>query len=94
MNVPTPRQLNQCPELGVLALLDLALDLATRELLAAHPQLHGEEPPYWALEPSPSAHAARLMLPKIRQLLLSLDEYRRVAQQEQSDKPLEHDIRF
>ena len=94
MKTPTPRQLSECPELGVLALLECALDLATRELVAAHPQLDGEPPPCWILEPSPSGSVARLMLPKIGQLLDSLAEYRRVADREQTDGPLEDDVPF
>ena len=94
MNAPTPCQLAACPELGVLALLECALDLATRELVAAHPQLDGGEPPHWILEPSPSGHAARLMLPRIHELRDSLDEYRRLAEREQSDTPLDDDILF
>ena len=80
MNVPTPRQLNQCPELGVLALLDLALDLATRELVAVHPLLIADDPPYWLADDSPPGHVARLMLPTIHQLRDSLKEYRRLGE--------------
>ena len=82
MNMPTPPQLNECPELGVLSLLEFALDLAARELVAAHPQLDADEVPYWILEPSPSGYAARLILPKLGELRDSLDEYRRVAERE------------
>lgn len=83
MNVPTPRQINECSELGVLALLEFALDLAARQLIATHPHLDAEEIPYWLLEPSPSGYAARLILPKLSELRDSLDEYRRVAEREQ-----------
>ena len=94
MNAPSTRQLHACPELGVLALLEFALDLATRELVASHPQLDGDETPYWILDSSPSGHAARLMLPRIHRLLDALDQYRRLATREQSSEPLDDDALF
>ena len=80
MNLPTPHQLSESPELGVLALLDFALDLAVRELVAVHPLLIADDPPYWLRDDSPPGHAARLMLPTIHQLQDSLKEYRRLEE--------------
>ena len=60
MNLPTPHQLSESPELGVLALLDLALDLVVRELVAVHPLLVADDPPYWRRDDTPPCHVAQI----------------------------------
>ncbi len=46
-SLPTPRQIAETPELVALHALVHALELATRALVAAHPDLDGDEAPYW-----------------------------------------------
>lgn len=51
---PNPFDLAENPELAVLAVLDTALHLAVRALVAAHPQLETDETPYWCRDRSPA----------------------------------------
>ena len=55
---PTPEELEEAPELAVLALLDANLDLALRALVSAHPALADPDRPAWTLDHSPSGRAA------------------------------------
>ena len=49
---PTPCDLDANPELAVLTVLDTALHLSIRALVAAHPQLQADEVPFWSLDRS------------------------------------------
>lgn len=51
---PDPFDLTENPELAVLAVLDTALHLAVRALVAAHPQLEADDAPYWRRDRSPA----------------------------------------
>jgi len=62
------------PELAVLALLDQALRISADALLAAHPALVGEPPP-WRL--SPELFAARRVLTCATRLARATANYRR-----------------
>lgn len=53
-----PRLLAQAPELAALALLDVALEISVRALLAEHPTLELKEP---QLEPLSLRHAQRVL---------------------------------
>lgn len=54
-----PRLLAQAPELAVLALLDVTLELSVRALLAEHPTLELKEP---GLEPLSLRRAQRVLI--------------------------------
>jgi hypothetical protein len=69
-----PRRLAQAPELAALALLDVALAISVRALLAEHPTLELEEP---GLEPEPaSLRRARRLLAAVRPLERATQRYR------------------
>jgi hypothetical protein len=69
-----PRRLAQAPELAALALLDVALAISVRALLAEHPTLELEEP---GPEPEPaSLRRARRLLAAVRPLERATRRYR------------------
>ena len=73
--LPTPPELAQAPELALIALLDHALELTLRALLAAHPQLCDHERPYW-IPQTHSTMIAEAILSTVYSLQQSLDDYR------------------
>lgn len=73
---PTPEELEETPELAVLALLDANLDLALRALVSAHPQLADPDRPAWTLDQSPSGRAAEKFLARAKGLHRALETYR------------------
>jgi hypothetical protein len=70
-----PRLLAQAPELAALALLDVALELSVRALLAEHPTLELKE---LALEP-PSLRRAQRVLTAVYPLQRAVHRYREVV---------------
>lgn len=50
-HMPTPHELNEAPELAVLAALDLTLEVATRALIAAYPELCEDKLPRYRIKP-------------------------------------------
>lgn len=76
MRIPTPPQLDHHPEDGVLALLDGALLLAVRSLVAAHPDIDDPDRPYWAAVRSPASRSARQAINRAYALIGSLADYR------------------
>ena len=56
--MPTPDDLVGTPELAILAALAWTLDLVTRTLVCAYPELTDPERPYWLCQASPIATAA------------------------------------
>ena len=70
-----PRLLAQAPELAALALLDVALELSVRALLAEHPTLELKEPP---LEPL-SLRRAQRVLSAVFPLQRAVHRYRDVV---------------
>ena len=92
MRMPTPPQLDEHPEVGVLALLDDALLLAVRSLVAVHPDIDDPNRPYWAPAPSSASRSARRVIHRAYALLGSLTDYRRMR--EDNDEPTEADIPF
>ena len=92
MRIPTPPQLGEHPEAGALALLDNALLLAVRSLVAVHPDIDDPERPYWAPAPSPASRSARKVINRAYVLLGSLTDYRRMC--EDNAEPNEDDIPF
>ena len=74
--LPTPYELNDAPELAVLAVLDTAIEAATRALAAIHPELWDDWGPRCKQEPAVSA--CRL-LSRAHKLQVALARYRRVV---------------
>ena len=50
-HLPTPYELNDAPELAVLAALDFTLEVATRALIAAYPELCEDKLPRYRIKP-------------------------------------------
>lgn len=73
---PTPEELEDAPELAVLALLDANLEIALRALVSAHPQLADPDRPAWTLDQSPSGRAAKTFLARAKGLHRALETYR------------------
>jgi len=76
---PTPDDLNDAPELAILAALDGILELALRALVCEHPQLGDSECPSWARHTTPLGEAADRILDAARPLAKALEAYRRTA---------------
>jgi hypothetical protein len=60
--MPTPAELDEAPELAMLAALDHTLEIALRALVAAHPQLGDSECPAWVRRASAAGDAAERIL--------------------------------
>jgi hypothetical protein len=58
---PTVPELDNAPELAVLAVLLAVIDIAGDALLAAHPDLADHDRPYWFPTPAAIVHAHRLL---------------------------------
>jgi hypothetical protein len=60
--IPSPLQIDEHPELAILAALELCLDLAVRALVAHYPVLADPERPYWCRSyVDPPAHASSVL---------------------------------
>ena len=70
-----PRRLAQAPELAALALLDVAIAISVRALLAEHPTLELVEEPGPEPEPA-SLRRARRLLAAVRPLERATQRYR------------------
>jgi hypothetical protein len=77
--MPTPDELNDAPELAVLAALDSTLEAATRALLAAYPELCEDGIPRYRLQPV--ICGARLLSRAIK-LQVALVRYRQAVLRE------------
>lgn len=73
-HLPTPIQLMDEPERAILAVLDITLEIAENAILAAHPELYAEEPPFGACEES---LAADRLLGLIREMQGTIAAYQR-----------------
>jgi hypothetical protein len=73
---PLPFDLAENPELAVLAVLDTALHLTVRALVAAHPQLQADEVPYWCLDRSPPFILADSIVSHAQALSEQVAQYR------------------
>ena len=92
MRIPTPPQLDEHPEDGVFVLLDDALLLAVRSLVAVHPDIDDPYRPLWAPPHSPASRSARQVINRAYALLGSLADYRSIR--DSDDEPTEDDIPF
>ena len=57
-DLPTPFDLVHSPELASLTLLEYALQVTVRALVATYPQLQDGDVPYWRVDPSPACKLA------------------------------------
>lgn len=73
---PLPFDLAENPELAVLAVLDTALHLAVRALVAAHPQLEANDVPYWCLDRSRAFILADSVVSHALALAEQVEQYR------------------
>jgi hypothetical protein len=73
---PSPPEIDRAPEVALLAVLDLALDVAMAAVVAAHPNLVDDEPFYRQLH-RPEMKAADAILTRAGRLRDALDRYRR-----------------
>jgi hypothetical protein len=76
---PTPDDLNDAPELAILAALHGILELAPRALASEYPQLGDSECPRWARHTTPRSEAADRILDAARPLAKALKAYRRTV---------------
>jgi len=88
--LPTPPELAQAPELALIALLDHALELTVRALVAVHPQLCDDERPHW-IPQTPSTITAQAILSTVYSLQQSLDDYRHHIHMEMNPPTTDHD---
>ena len=93
MRIPTPPQLHEHPEDGLFVLLDDALLLAVRSLVAVHPDIEDPNRPYWKPAPSPASRSARQVINRAYALLGSMADYR-TTRDSDDDEPTEDDIPF
>lgn len=75
-DLPTPPEIARNPEIAALAILDCALELAARALLAAHPELDGDRGPL-----SAPARSALSALERAWKLRRHLARYRRLSEE-------------
>lgn len=59
--IPCPHELDDAPELAVLAILEVTLRTAISALLCAHPGLDDPERPYWIRRPFSEDVAQRIV---------------------------------
>ena len=94
--LPTPRQIAETPELVALHALVLALELATRALVAAHPDLDGDEAPYWVTPTGRGRRSALRIANSASRLQGSIEQH--IAQHtacfENRDLGLDEDLPF
>jgi hypothetical protein len=95
-SMPTPRQIAETPELVALHALVHALELATRALVAAHPDLDGGEAPYWVTSAGRGRQSALRIATRASRLQGLIEKH--IAQHtecsENRDCDLEEDLPF
>jgi hypothetical protein len=91
--LPTPDELDDAPQLAIVAALDQILDLTLRTLVSLHPQLGDAECPHWVRDVSPASEAADRILAAARPLADALEAYRGVVAARRGD-PIETDPAF
>lgn len=71
-----PHQLQQAPELALLAVLDRSLEITAHAVLVAHPELSDTEPPPYWRPPDLGTHCAEALLRVAGGLRRALSLYR------------------
>jgi hypothetical protein len=90
---PTPDEIDEAPELALLALLDTHLELLLRALVAAHPALIDRNRPSWRRDTSPAYRAAETLAARSARLLRAVAVYRRaIARRPQPPGPADVDF--
>ena len=84
--IPTPDELDSAPELAILAALDHTLELATRALACAHPELADPERPYWLLQSPRVPPAAKTLIHRTAALTRALRAYRKAVEIQRQDE--------
>jgi hypothetical protein len=84
--IPTPDELGGDPELAILVALDLTLELATRALACAHPELADPERPYWLLQSSRVVTLAKTLVRHASTLQRALRAYRKAVELQRQDE--------
>jgi hypothetical protein len=94
--LPTPRQIAETPELVALHALNHALELTTRALVAAHPDLDGDEAPYWVTSDDRGRRSALRIATRASRLqgLIEIHIAQHTACSENRDFDLDEDLPF
>lgn len=93
-DLPTPNDLVNCPELGVLAVLETTLHLSVRALVAAHPQLETQDVPYWCRDRSRPFIIAGSIVELALALSEQVEQYTALQPPDPPGPQLEDDIPF
>lgn len=86
MTVPYPPLLNRAPELAVLYVLGETLQTATLALIAVHPGLTCDPPPWWRPLPASTRQADQILL-LAYQLEDAIATYRRLTEDDLAHPP-------
>jgi len=73
--LPTPYDLIRSPELAIMTLLDQALHIAVRALIATYPQLDSDEVPYWCRDSSRAFSLASSIISRAQSLSKKVQQY-------------------
>jgi len=84
--IPTPDELGGDPELAILVALDLTLELATRALACAHPELLDPERPYWLGTPTRVVTLAKILVRRTSTLQRALRAYQKAVELRRQDE--------
>lgn len=95
-SLPTPQQIAETPELVALHALVHALELATRTMVATHPDLDGDEAPYWVSSASRARRSALRIANRASRLQEVVQMYiaQHTACAESRDFDLDEDLPF
>jgi hypothetical protein len=85
---PTSGELAIAPELGVLAVLDAALAMATYQLVSETPELTSHHLHARGDVPPPAARQAAVLVGRVHQLRAGLHRYRPLAAGQTIDDPI------
>ena len=92
--IPTPQSLDYGPELGVLTLLDAALDMSIRTLAAKYPQLDDPAERDWTVPPPEASAALAAVVAGLADTLrCAVLHYISTMENEHDDPPMEMFIR-
>ena len=86
-NWPTPYDLARSPELAILAVLDDALHMTVRALVASHPQLDSDEVPSWRVDRSRPFLLAHAIISRAQSLSAQVQQYQALLPPNPPDVP-------
>ncbi len=95
-SLPTPQEIAETPELVALHALVHALELATRALVAAQPDLDGDDAPYWVTSVSRGRRSALRIANSASRLQTVIERHiaQHTAGSENRGVDLEEDLPF